>query len=216
MEAGRNYGWPTVEGLCSSPAEQSFCAANNVREPLVVWTPTLAVAGLTYYDSPAIPEWRGSLLLATLKASKLVQLWLNAAGDAVTGQQDFLTGFGRLRALCVSPAGRVYVATSNGNDRILTLENRASVLSTKSAANNAALAIWPNPARQTVAVRLPAAPASATTATIHDALGRVVRTAEFAPRQTEVSLNLMGLRAGVYVVQVRSAAGQYARRLVVE
>lgn len=220
VEAGRNYGWPNVEGFCTTPTEQSFCAANNVREPLVVWTPTLAVAGLAYYDSPAIPEWRGSLLLATLKASKLVQLQLNAAGDAVTGQQDFLngSGFGRLRAVCVSPAGRVYVATSNGggNDRILTLENRGFVLSNQPRADNATLTLWPNPARQTVAVRLPAAPASTTSATVHDALGRVVHTATFAPQQAELTLNLTGLRAGVYVVQVRNATTQYARRLLVE
>ena len=67
IEAGRNYGWPNVEGYCDLPAEATFCAANNVREPLTVWTPTIAPAGLTYYDHPAIPGWRGSLLLAVLK-----------------------------------------------------------------------------------------------------------------------------------------------------
>jgi glucose/arabinose dehydrogenase len=217
LEAGRNYGWPNVEGFCST-TEQSFCAANNVREPLTVWTPTLAVAGLAYYDSPAIPEWRGSLLLATLKASKLVQLQLSATGDAITGQQDYLlNAFGRLRALCVSPAGRIYMASSNGgNDRIITLENRGFVLSTKPEERTSALSVWPNPARQTVALRLATAPASATSATVHDALGRVVRTATFAPQQTELRLSLTGLRTGVYVVQVSSATEQYTRRLIVE
>ena len=84
IEAGRNYGWPNVEGYCSTTERNAFCAANNVREPLAIWTPTLAVAGLAYYDHPAIPEWRGSLLMATLKASKLVQLQLSATGDAMT------------------------------------------------------------------------------------------------------------------------------------
>ncbi|MGY2131271.1 PQQ-dependent sugar dehydrogenase [Hymenobacter sp. HD11105] len=220
LEAGRNYGWPNVEGFCTSAAEQSFCAANNVREPLKVWTPTLAVAGLAYYDSPAIPEWRGSLLLATLKASRLVQLPLNAAGDAITSitPDEFLTNsFGRLRALCVSPAGRVYVATSNGgNDRIITLENRGFVLSTKPEEHTPTLSVWPNPARQTVTLRLATAPTSATAATVHDALGRMVRTATFSPQQAELRLSLAGLRAGVYVVQIRNATKQYTRRLVVE
>ncbi|MBC6606229.1 PQQ-dependent sugar dehydrogenase [Hymenobacter sp. BT188] len=221
IESGRNYGWPNVPGKCDQTDETAFCAANNVRQPLFIWTPTLAVAGLTYYDSPAIPEWRGSLLMATLKASRLVQLPLNAAGDAIstiTPSEFLINRYGRLRALCVSPAGRVYVATSNGsgNDQIVTLENRGFVLSTKSEARNAALGLWPNPARQTVAVRLPTAPTSATSATIHDALGRVVRTAKFAPQQAELNLSLAGLRAGVYVVQVRNATEQYARRLIIE
>jgi hypothetical protein len=51
---------------------------------------------------------------------------------------------------------------------------------------------------------------------VHDALGRMVRTATFAPQQAELRLSLIGLRAGVYVVQVRNAAEQYTRRLVVE
>lgn len=217
VEAGRNYGWPNVPGRCDQSDETAFCATNNIREPLVVWTPTLAVAGMAYYDSPAIPEWRGSLLLATLKASKLVQLQLNAAGDAVTGQQDYLANsFGRLRALCVSPAGRVYVATSTGNDQIVTLENRGYVLSNKAEENSAALALWPNPASQTVALRLATAPTSPTSATIHDALGRVVHSTNFAPQQKELNLSLAGIRAGVYVVQVRNATAQHARRLVVE
>lgn len=221
IEPGRNYGWPNVPGKCDQTDETAFCAANNVRQPLFIWTPTLAVAGLAYYDSPAIPEWRGSLLMATLKASRLVQLPLNVAGDAIstpTPPEFLINRFGRLRALCVSPAGRVYVATSNGsgNDQIVMLENRGFVLSTKSEARNAALGLWPNPARQTVALRLPAAPTSATSATIHDALGRVVCTAKFAPQQAELNLNLADLRAGVYVVQVRNATEQYARRLVIE
>ena len=69
IEAGRNYGWPNVEGYCDLSAEATFCAANNVREPLTAWTPTIAPAGLSYYDHPAIPGWRGSLLLAVLKGS---------------------------------------------------------------------------------------------------------------------------------------------------
>ena len=131
IEAGRNYGWPNVEGYCDLSAEATFCAANNVREPLTAWTPTIAPAGLSYYDHPAIPGWRGSLLLAVLKGSKLTQLTLDAAGGTIPTRTDYLTGFGRLRAICVSPQGRVYVGTSNrdgrGNpaatdDRILVLQ----------------------------------------------------------------------------------------------
>ncbi len=159
IEAGRNYGWPNVEGLCNTAAEQAFCTANNVREPLTTWTPTVAPAALAYYDHPAIPGWRGSLLLATLKNQRLVQLTLNPAGDAIGARTEFLDGaYGRLRALCVSPQGRVYVGTSGGsNDRILTLENRAYVATaTGGGVARAGFTLQPNPARQRVQVNLPA------------------------------------------------------------
>ncbi|RYU78762.1 PQQ-dependent sugar dehydrogenase [Hymenobacter persicinus] len=225
IEAGRNYGWPNVEGFCNLPNEQTFCAANTVREPLTAWTPTLAVAGLTYYTSPAIPDWQGSLLLTTLKASKLVQLRLNAAGDATTGQNDYLTSFGRLRSVCVSPQGRVYVGTSNqdgrGNpaatdDRILVLENRAFQPTKAASAQAISLRLWPNPARQRVELHLPTAAATATTITVHDAVGRLVASAPLAAGQTDAAVSLAGLRAGLYVVRTQLGSQAYAQRLVVE
>ncbi|NJO26048.1 MAG: PQQ-dependent sugar dehydrogenase, partial [Bacteroidia bacterium] len=67
IEKGRNYGWPDVEGFCNTGSEQNFCAANNVKEPIYTWTPTVATCGLDYYSSDRIPQWKNSLLLATLK-----------------------------------------------------------------------------------------------------------------------------------------------------
>ena len=221
IEAGRNYGWPNVEGYCDLPAELIFCAANNVREPLTTWTPTIAPAGLTYYDHPAIPGWRGSLLLAVLKSSKLTQLTLDATGLAIPSRTDFLTTFGRLRAVCVSPDGKVYVGTSNRDgrglpaatdDRILVLENRAYVASTaRPGATGPTFDLFPNPARRQVTLRLSAAPARLT---VRDLAGRTVLTMS-APGPS-ATLDLAGLRPGTYLVQAESAGGRTTHKLVVE
>ncbi len=220
IEAGRNYGWPNVEGYCDLPAEATFCAANNVREPLTTWTPTVAPAGLTYYDHPAIPGWRGSLLLGTLGGGRLMQLTLDASGLTIPTRTNFLSGFGRLRAICVSPQGKVYIGTSNRDgrglpaatdDRILVLENRAYVGSATRAAAAAAFELYPNPARRQTVVQL-AAPASSLT--VRDLLGRVVLTAQ--PAGLRATLELAGLRAGTYFVQATGPAGHATRKLVVE
>ncbi|HWR32873.1 MAG TPA: PQQ-dependent sugar dehydrogenase, partial [Chitinophagaceae bacterium] len=63
IEKGRNYGWPNVEGYCNTSSEQSFCSANNVKEPIKAWTPTAAVCGMDYYNSNLIPQWKNSLLM---------------------------------------------------------------------------------------------------------------------------------------------------------
>lgn len=124
IEKGRNYGWPDVEGMCNEPDERSFCSSENVKEPLRAWTPTEAVCGLDYYDAALMPQWRNSLLLCTLKGSKLIQLKLSSDKKTITTAYEFFDGkFGRLRDVCVSPQGKVYICTSNGNDRIIEIGN---------------------------------------------------------------------------------------------
>ena len=121
IEKGRNYGWPNVEGMCNTTAEQSFCTANNVKEPIQIWTPTIAPSGLDYYDKDAIPQWKNSLLLATLKNQRLMQLRLNSARTGVDSVAEFYNGkYGRMRDIAISPEGKVYICTSNGsNDKII-------------------------------------------------------------------------------------------------
>ena len=121
IEAGRNYGWPTVHGRCDGDigsAEVSFCSANSIAEPLAMWTPTIAPAGLAYYDSPLIPQFQRSLLLVTLKDATLYRLGLSSDGRSVTSTATlFVREFGRLRAILVAPDGSIYVGTSNRDGR---------------------------------------------------------------------------------------------------
>lgn len=121
IEAGRNYGWPSVRGYCDGDAgagERAFCAANDIVEPLAAWTPTIAPAGLDYYTSTLIPGWRGSLLFTALKGAALIRLRLTPDGRSVLERETLLEGtFGRLRDVLVAPDGSVYLATSNKDGR---------------------------------------------------------------------------------------------------
>jgi len=137
VEAGGNYGWPSVHGKCDGDigaGESSYCAANTTVEPLAMWTPTIAPAGLAWYDSGLIPALRKSLLFATLKDATLYRLALSTDGRTVTTTETlFARQFGRLRAVLVAPDGSIYIGTSNrdgrGNpsgsdDRILRIHPR--------------------------------------------------------------------------------------------
>lgn len=114
IQKGNNYGWPNVEGYCDRPDEKTFCIEHKITEPLKAWTPTIAPAGIDYYQSGAIPEWKNSILLTTLKGSAFHVLKLNSKGTAIVSDQKYLENvFGRLRDLCISPAGDIYISTSN-------------------------------------------------------------------------------------------------------
>lgn len=140
IQPGGNYGWPFVEGYCDKENELAFCDSVLVNEPIYSWTPTIAPAGLDYYDHSAIPEWRNNLMLTTLKGRALWLFELDDTGNTIVNERIYLQKqFGRLRDLCVSPKGDVYLITSNsdwhisrygwmydtvpeeGNDRILKI-----------------------------------------------------------------------------------------------
>ena len=111
---GANYGYPNVSGVCDQPHEMDYCTSHDIQPPLRAWTPTIAPAGLDYYNHPAIPDWQNSLLVVTLKTQSLRVLKLNDRGDAVVKEQVYFEKeFGRLRDVCVSPEGDVYLSTSN-------------------------------------------------------------------------------------------------------
>ncbi|MBE9598061.1 PQQ-dependent sugar dehydrogenase [Pedobacter sp. MC2016-24] len=114
VKKGANYGWPVVEGYVNTDKEKLFARDSMVTEPLKAWTPTIAPAGMTYYASSKIPELKGSLLLTTLKGNSLRALKLNTTGTALVKDVSYFEkAFGRLRSVCVSPAGDIYVTTSN-------------------------------------------------------------------------------------------------------
>ncbi|WP_113661354.1 PQQ-dependent sugar dehydrogenase [Pedobacter nanyangensis] len=123
IEKGRNYGWPTVRGKCDASNETAFCNQNNVAESILQWTPTIAPSGMIYYNSNYIPQFKNSLLLALLKGTRLRQLILNETQTAIAETKDLFVGdFGRIRAVCQSPEGKIYLCTSNNSgDKIVEI-----------------------------------------------------------------------------------------------
>jgi glucose/arabinose dehydrogenase len=114
IQAGRNYGWPTVEGVAGNP---------NFVDPIAQWSPADASPSGIAFASNTV--W-----LASLRGQRL---WgvpvLNGAADG--SPVAFLNGtFGRLRLVTVAPDGSLWLMTNNtdgrgtpraGDDRIVRL-----------------------------------------------------------------------------------------------
>ena len=154
LSVNRNYGWPTVAGMCDTPPEIAFCNANNVVEPLAAWTPTIAPSDIIWYDHPAIPEFKDKLLMTVLKDKSLIAFGFNASGDLLQSQTKYLKGdLNRLRDICVSPDGKIYLATNGAswsNTRpfthtIVELSNKSYSTSIEGVNDNHAVKIGPNP-----------------------------------------------------------------------
>ena len=118
IEPGRNYGWPTLEGFCSTPQEEAYCAENDVVEPLHAWSPTVGIGGAEVYVGDAIEGWDGDLLAVSLRGEALYHIGLSEDGRKAVSIETILEGeYGRLRDVLVGPDGEVYIATSNRDGR---------------------------------------------------------------------------------------------------
>lgn len=119
---GRNYGWPVATlGIDYSGARISpFTRYSGTEAPLVDWTPSIAPAGLAFYDALLFPQWRGNLFVAALAEKSLRRLDLD--DGRVVDQEILLADLGeRLRDVRVGPDGALYVLTDSASGRLLRL-----------------------------------------------------------------------------------------------
>lgn len=111
--AGRNYGWPNVHGFCDTQTEIQFCDENNVVEPLIAWTPTIAPSDLIFYENPMFPEWNNKFLMTVLKDKMLIAIEMDNEFNTIVEQTQYLTNlYGRLRDICIGPNKEIYLATN--------------------------------------------------------------------------------------------------------
>jgi hypothetical protein len=173
-----------VEGFCDNALETAFCNDSNVVEPIFAWTPTLAVAGIDFYNADLIPEWKNSILISSLKASRITQLQLNENGTEVIKATDFFTGnFGRLRDICISPDGKVYIAVSNRDgrgspkaedDRIIEIAPVSTSIHDLTDENF--VSVYPNPASGFINVSFSKSTQTIASYSLHNLSGQVLNT----------------------------------------
>lgn len=119
-EAGKNYGWPVITyGKDYSGAKIGIgTAKEGMEQPLYYWDPSIAPSGMAFYTSDVFPAWKGSLFVGALVKEHLSRLVLD--GERVVAEEQLLKDLGeRIRDVRQGPDGAIYVATDNGNGRIL-------------------------------------------------------------------------------------------------
>lgn len=116
---GGNYGWPYFQ--CESSRSPS-CPFGRPRSipPLRCYPTIIAPTGIVFNTGLAYPEdFRGDLFFGDFNNGTLHRLVLSDDGSTVLSADDrFLTGFGRIVDLALSPDGLLYVLTDGGIERI--------------------------------------------------------------------------------------------------
>jgi glucose/arabinose dehydrogenase len=112
ISAGANYGWPVISygvNYDGSPVGDGLTRALDMEQPVYYWDPVIAPGGMTFYDGELFPEWKGDLLIGSMKPGGLVRLALvddtTAGARRVSGEERFLVGEGRVRDVEQAPDG---------------------------------------------------------------------------------------------------------------
>lgn len=123
IEPDKNYGWPVISyGINydgSEFAEDTVRA--GMEQPEWYWDPSIAPSGMTFVTSEHYPEWKGDLIVGSLKFQYLVLC--EVEDGSITGEQIVFEDIGRVRNVRQGPDGYLYVGTeNNGIVRIVPVE----------------------------------------------------------------------------------------------
>ena len=110
VEAGKNYGWPTIHHKQARPGMES---------PLLEYTPAVAPASGMFYrgiNQNGFPQFRGNFFFGALKSECIIRVVLDGRG--VVNQERLLEGkYGRIREVAEGLDGAIYFSTSNRDGR---------------------------------------------------------------------------------------------------
>lgn len=122
-EAGKNYGWPIITWGVDYDGSKigEGTEKPGLEQPLHYWTPSIAPSGMAFYTGNAFPQWRGNLLVGSLKFGFLDRIELD--GERVIAEHRLLTELReRIRDVRQGPDGFIYVLTDSPAGQLLRLE----------------------------------------------------------------------------------------------
>ncbi|MCF6294099.1 MAG: PQQ-dependent sugar dehydrogenase [Flavobacteriaceae bacterium] len=113
IKAGKNYGWPLISyGInYSGTSFTDYTALPGMEQPLHYWDPSIAPSGMTFVTSDIYPEWKGNLLVGSLKFQYLNRCVLK--NNKVVKEEKLIDGLGRVRSVRQGPDGYIYVGVEN-------------------------------------------------------------------------------------------------------
>ena len=99
IKLGRNYGWPIVtfgEEYWGGKVGQGITTLEGFEDPIWHWVPSIAPSGMTFYNKNMFPEFKGHLLVSSLKFKSIYLVELK--DDLPTREKVlFKNKFGRIR-----------------------------------------------------------------------------------------------------------------------
>lgn len=130
IRPGQNYGWPVVSHSrqYSGPRVATRPWQEGMERPEIVWLPSIAPSGMTFYDGERFPNWRGNLFVGSLRTGMirntghLERIVFNPEGEELRREWLLADLRQRIRDVRQGPDGLLYVLTDADEAALLRLE----------------------------------------------------------------------------------------------
>jgi glucose/arabinose dehydrogenase len=130
LRAGANYGWPIVSlGRQYSGAKVSDrYQQEGLDDPVLHWTPSIAISGMTFYTGDRFPAWKGNLFVGGLQfgripgTGQMQRVVFNENWEELRREAFFVELRQRIRNVRQGPDGLLYVLTDEDDGAILRIE----------------------------------------------------------------------------------------------
>ena len=130
IRAGDNYGWP----LASYSREYSGVPVSETpwleafTGPEIIWWPSIAPSGLTFYTGEHFPAWQGNLFVGSMRVGRMLhtghleRIVFNRQGQEIRREWLLTELKQRIRDVRQGPDGFLYVLTEEDDAVLLRIE----------------------------------------------------------------------------------------------
>ena len=128
IKAGRNYGWPIVSYGRSYPGQRLGTSRADMEEPTVIWIPSIAVSGLTFYTGDVFPGWKRNIFVGGLRqgesprTGQIQRIEFNEKWEEIRREPMFRDLQQRIRDVRQGPDGYLYALTEEEDGALLRIE----------------------------------------------------------------------------------------------
>jgi glucose/arabinose dehydrogenase len=130
LKKGGNYGWPLVSyGRQYSGARVSTEVTRaGLEDPVLIWNPSIAISGMTFYTGDRFPKWKNNLFVGGLQFGRIPgtgqmhRIVFNENWDELRREAFFVDLRQRIRNVRQGPDGLLYVLTDEDDGAILRIE----------------------------------------------------------------------------------------------
>jgi aldose sugar dehydrogenase len=130
IQPGKNYGWPVISYGRSYPGPRvsEKPSQEGMEQPVVVWIPSIALSGETFYTGDKFPGWKNNLFVGGLRqgevprTGQLQRIEFNDKWEEVR-REPLLRELGqRIRDVRQGPDGYLYVLTEENDAALIRIE----------------------------------------------------------------------------------------------